>query len=652
MIESCRVPLALLIVFAPHPGRAGAEEVRWRDAASLEIEGRGWAQTAGPFDRLPESARDKVSPTAWQLSKETAGVCIRFVTDSAAVRVRWSLTSGSLAMPHMPATGVSGVDLYARSADGPWRFVGNGRPAKRDGNLARFEFPDGARAGRECLLYLPVYNGTRSLEIGVPPDAQLEKPSPRPEGLRPPIVVYGTSIVQGGCASRPGMIWTAILGRMLDRPVINLGFSGAGTMTPPVAEPLAELDPSAYVIDCTWNMGDGPEVYLDRVTQLVHTIRKARPDTPIIFVGQSQIRPEAHPTDLTRRQEAAVLSLQNEGVGGLILVPGQDLIGDDGEGTVDGVHPNDLGMDRQARALFPIVKQAVSGSLKPRVYIDTDTANEIDDPYAVVRALVAPELHVVGLSSMSWAHNPDFAAGTHQSQKMNEDLLSLLKLNNHVSHPLGALKPMPDPSTPVDSPAARDIIARAKATPAGQKLQVFVLGGYTNVASALLLDPSIKDRLAVHVMGYNHVDGRLNTDEFNCQGDLNAAAYLLKSGVELYVMPASILGGFLWTKADVDAHFKGKAGVRDYLVKRWEAHAPNDPRRILWDIAVFEAFLRPKLATLTDVVIDGSTIHVWIKVDTRAMQADYWAATRSESSPEGKGGANRSVPKGRAILGD
>jgi lysophospholipase L1-like esterase len=361
MTVSCRIVVALLVVFASHPGSATAQKVQWRDASSFEIEGKGWAKTAAPFDRLPDSAKDKVSPTAWQLSKESAGLCVRFVTDAPAVRLRWSLTSGSLAMPHMPATGVSGLDLYARSAKGSWRFVGNGRPSKKDGNLATLEFPDGAKPRRECLLYLPAYNGTKSLEIGVPPDAHLESPPPRPEGLRKPIVIYGTSIVQGGCASRPGMLWTAILGRLLDRPVINLGFSSAGTMQPPVAEPLAELDPAAYVIDCTWNMGDGPEVYLDRVTQLVRTIRKARPLTPIVFVGQSHMRPEAHPTDLTRRQEAAVRSLQKKGVKDLILVPGTDLIGDDGEGTVDGVHPNDLGMDRQARYLFPLVKKAVNG---------------------------------------------------------------------------------------------------------------------------------------------------------------------------------------------------------------------------------------------------------------------------------------------------
>lgn len=339
----------------------GAEEIQWRAADSLEVEGRGWPGAATPYDRLPDSAKGKVSSVAWQQSRESAGLCIRFTTDAAEVNVRWSLVSSSLAMPHMPATGCSGVDLYARSEKSGWRFIGNGRPGKQEGNTSKFEFPDGSKSGRECLLYLPLYNGTKSLEIGVKTGAHLELPPPRLESRRPPLVIYGTSITQGGCASRPGMAWTSILGRMLDRPVINLGFSSSGSMEPPVGEVLAELDPAAYVIDCTWNMGDSQEVYLTRSTKLVETLRKAHPLTPILFVGQSLIRPEAHPTDLSKRQENAVLSLQKAGVSGLTMIPGNDLIGDDGEGTVDGVHLNDLGMERQAKALFPVISQALNG---------------------------------------------------------------------------------------------------------------------------------------------------------------------------------------------------------------------------------------------------------------------------------------------------
>jgi|GEM_PF-2854003 len=432
------------------------------------------------------------------------------------------------------------------------------------------------------------------------------------------------------------MVWTAILGRMLDRPVINLGFSSAGTMEPPVAEALAEIDAAAFVIDCIWNMSEDPNVYKDHVSKLVHTIRKPRPDAPILFVGQSMMRPEAHPTKSTLGQEAAVLALKQEGVKGLFTVPATNLIGDDGEGTVDGVHLTDLGMVRQARALFPVVKEAVDGTSKPHVYIDTDMAAEVDDSYAVYRALIAPEFHVVGLSSIGWQGPLDFPTNTRASQKMNEEVLSLLKLKDGISHPIGAMGPMPAASTPVDSPAARDIIAKAKAMPDGKKLQVFVLGAYTNVASALLLDPSVKDRMTVHVMGFRYDDQRLTPNESNTQGDLHAAAHLLKSGVELKAMVNSTLRHFQWSKADVDAHFKGQGGIRDYLVKRWDAYCPDDPQRTLWDIAVFEAILRPGLAILSEVVHNGSRIHVWTQVDVKGMQADYWDATKSPAPDSSK----------------
>jgi hypothetical protein len=314
--------------------------------------------------------------------------------------------------------------------------------------------PRAPKPNRECLLYLPAYNGTKSLEIGLPAGSQIEKPATRPDGLRKPVIVYGTSITQGGCASRPGMIWTSILGRMLDRPVINLGFSASGDMAPPVGEVLAEIDVAAYLIDCTWNMGTGKEMFLNHVTKLVQAIRTAHPRTPILFMGQSHLGPDAHPTERTRDQEFAIQSLQKDGVKGLVIVAPNDFIGDDGEGTVDGVHYNDIGMQRQAQSLLPIVSKALNEvaakvqAVKPHVYIDTDMSAEVDDPYAVYRALVAPELNVVGLSSAGFEGPLDFATNTHASQKMNEEVLSLLQLTDRVSYPLGAMHPMPGPTTP------------------------------------------------------------------------------------------------------------------------------------------------------------------------------------------------------------
>jgi len=341
-----------------------AQEIHWVDGTSLEIEGKGWAETSHPYDRLPDSAQAKVTPSVWGLSKNSAGVCLRFETNSPTVSVRWSVTSSTLGMPHMPATGVSGIDLYTRTPQGKWKFVGNGRPATQEGNIASFSFEDGARENRECLVYLPLYNGTASVEVGVPAEMKLTPPAPRPASQQKPVVVYGTSIAQGGCASRPGMAWTGILGRLLDRPVINLGFSGSGRMEPPVGEPLAELAPAVYIMDCTWNMGDPQEVYTERIAALVNTIRATHPETPIIFVGQSHILTDSHPRDLTMRQINAVRPLQEAGIPNLILVPGEILMDADGEGTVDGCHPNDLGMDVHARALVPFVQEALQKTAK------------------------------------------------------------------------------------------------------------------------------------------------------------------------------------------------------------------------------------------------------------------------------------------------
>ena len=353
--------LALFTVIAILAGLSASRcadaqgDLAWHDATEFQIEGRGWTDTESPYDRLPAHAKGSVPDGVWGLSKQSAGLCVRFQTSAHSVSVRWELTSENLAMPHMPATGVSGVDLYRRAADGSWRFVQNGRPSGRTGNLMTAGLP-AASTPTECLLYLPLYNGVRKVEIGVPAGATIEKAPLRPETKQRPIVYYGTSIAQGGCASRPGMAHTAILNRLLDRPIINLGFSGSGRMEPAVSTLLAELDPALYIIDCLWNIGAMPEPeFTSRLTTLVETIRKAHPRTPILFVGQSQIHTELPMSRIEKLQETLVKRLRARGTVGLSLCAGKNLMGSDGDGTVDGVHPNDLGMRRQADAMAPIV---------------------------------------------------------------------------------------------------------------------------------------------------------------------------------------------------------------------------------------------------------------------------------------------------------
>ncbi len=312
----------------------------WYDGRLLPLEGKGWENTESHYDRLPAAAKDKVRTPVWDLSHNSAGMCLRFVTEAASIKVRWTVRQKNLALPHMPATGVSGVDLYLRTDNGRWTFVQNGRPTAAS-NEASFRVVPGA----ECLLFLPLYNGVESLKIGVPKDKALSRPVESPGRPNKPIVFYGTSITQGGCASRPGMAATAIVRRQLDVPVLNLGFSGNGRMEPEMADLLAELDPAVYVLDCLWNMRSA-EVS-ERVGPFVKKLRAARPRTPILLVEDSSVS-NTTPTEKGTICRRIYEDLKAEGIVGLHFLSNRDMLGTDGDGTVDGCHPNDVGMLRQA----------------------------------------------------------------------------------------------------------------------------------------------------------------------------------------------------------------------------------------------------------------------------------------------------------------
>jgi hypothetical protein len=202
--------------------------IKWWNPTDSEfpvIEGQAWGEEVqSPYDRLPARANETVAEDVWGNSRQSAGLMIRFRSNSENIYIRYGVQNeGSFAMNHMPATGVSGVDLYAIDSDGREIWCA-GRRSFAD--TVRYNFQglkpnDGYHQhGREYRLYLPLYNHVNWLEIGVEENTFF-----RPLKLRKekPIVVYGTSIAHGGCASRPGMAWTAILGRKMDRPLIHTG---------------------------------------------------------------------------------------------------------------------------------------------------------------------------------------------------------------------------------------------------------------------------------------------------------------------------------------------------------------------------------------------------------------------------------------------
>jgi hypothetical protein len=345
-------------------GPAGADGLRWIDARELGIEGRGFEDTARFYDRLPAGSRERVTEAVWKLQQHSAGMAVRFSTSAPEIGVRWKLRFPELAMSHMPATGVSGVDLYA-APGGRLRFAGAGIPAAFPENTARLP---GSQDGKPCtfLLYLPLYNGVESVELGVGPGFPLTRAA-EPEDRRP-LCFYGTSIVHGGCASRPGMAYPAIVGRRLGYPTINLGFSGNGRAEPAIAELLARLDPAAYILDPLPNMIAEPAA--ERMESMARTLRRAHPGTPIVLVEHLRLTRLPHPGgDASVEQwqrinadlRGVVDRLRRDGVGGIHVVGWQNLLGDDQEGTVDGIHPTDLGFARMAAA----IGEVLAGLLAP-----------------------------------------------------------------------------------------------------------------------------------------------------------------------------------------------------------------------------------------------------------------------------------------------
>ncbi len=340
---------------------AAAANVDWHDVTQWGVEGRAWPtmERLRWFDRFPAEAQKTVTSAVWNLSRDSTGMMVRFRTDATAIHVHYKVTKAALGMPHMPATGVSGVDLYARDDAGKWRWVQVTRPATQE--IKAEVIKDLAPGFREYAAYLPLYNGLEFLRVGVPKGARFEGLAPREAK---PIVFYGTSITHGACASRPGIVHTAILGRRFDVPVINLGFSGNGRMDAAVGDFLIKIDAAAYVIDCLPNMQ--PAAVREKCAPLVRQIRAARPDTPIILVedrrftndwitpAKKRFHDENHAA--LREVYAALL---NDGIRNLHYIPGDALYGTDTEGATDASHASDLGFMRQANVMEPVIRAAL-----------------------------------------------------------------------------------------------------------------------------------------------------------------------------------------------------------------------------------------------------------------------------------------------------
>ena len=337
--------------------------IKWIDGVNLPIEGRAFDNTAAYYDRLPKTVTTNVNAGVRGMLNHTTGMQLRFRTDSKRIVVKWVPVNKNLAMDHMPSTGVSGIDVYRLEPDGQWRYVNTGRIRSADG--AQLSVP--WTPGDACLINLPLYNGIKSIKIGIDENATISAPPPHRSGVTKPVVFYGTSITHGGCASRPGLSFVNIVGRELDVPVVNLGFSGSGWMEFEMSEHLAAIDASCYVLDCLWNMGFGDKGRNRNVDEnyepFIRNLRAKRPGVPIVMAEQCDVylRPGGPKRfgDKDNFVRALYDKLVAEGWKDLVYLRADEQFGYDGEGTVDGCHPNDIGMAALARGFGAAVAKAL-----------------------------------------------------------------------------------------------------------------------------------------------------------------------------------------------------------------------------------------------------------------------------------------------------
>ena len=348
------------------PAASSAQEenilkVVWHSVSDWDIEGRASpvGELDSPYDRLPSKAEGIVRDKVWNLSRTSSGMACRFNTDATEITLKYTVGSKALAFPHMPATRVSGADLYALDSIGQWKWVSCFKPSGPDVTCTISGIDPGMRS---YLAYFPLRNSLLDISFGVPRGAKFHRFAPRSEK---PIVFNGTSITHGACASRPEMSHVAIFGRRLNLPVVNLGFAGNSVMDPEVGALLTELDAAVYVIDCLPNM-NGDQV-AEKTEPIVKQLREARPDTPIVLAEDRSFSNSwlfKSQCDHHEKSRSALVHAYDNlvlyGVESPYCLDGKVLLGDDTEATTEGSHPSDLGFLRQAEACEPRLKQAIS----------------------------------------------------------------------------------------------------------------------------------------------------------------------------------------------------------------------------------------------------------------------------------------------------
>jgi inosine-uridine nucleoside N-ribohydrolase len=288
---------------------------------------------------------------------------------------------------------------------------------------------------------------------------------------------------------------------------------------------------------------------------------------------------------------------------------------------------------------------------KQKVWLDADTGNEMDDLYAIVRLVKEPSVELIGLSSAHF-NNPDLLVfekwnayetkglnTVAESQRLNEQILkSMGRLD--IPNPQGADRQIGrawGQQDPRDSEAAQAIIKAAKSLPEGEKLDVLTIGAMTNLASALILAPEIKSKIRCFALGaqYEPATKVWNKNEFNIRNDLNAFDYLLNlEGLDLTIMCLQAALPLQFKREETYAWLDETIENEKILEDRWREQNPQDASRVMWDLALVEAYLNPQLSKIEDVNTPPEnkqrTIKAYIRIDEKALAEDFWKLIKNK----------------------
>ncbi len=314
----------------------------------------------GPFCRLPKEIADATNEGVAVLYRHTSGGRIRFKTNAKYMIIKAEV-SGLDMMPHHNLMGHAGMDVFIKE-NGKYRFwypvmTENGNAAgekinERGSYSNLIPFDEGIK---DVTVNMPLYVNVNNIFIGFNPEATVSQG----DSYRdiPPVVYYGSSITQGGCATRPGNNYPAILSRDFDMDFRNFGFSGSARGEQVIAEYIAAQDMSAFVYDYDYN---APTLeHLAKTHEPMYlTVRKAHPDIPVFFMTRPKTR---YNDEEKARRNVVMTTYKNAKSRGenVYFIDGEkilEIFGGDG-GTVDGCHPNDMGFGCMAAALRPYFKE-------------------------------------------------------------------------------------------------------------------------------------------------------------------------------------------------------------------------------------------------------------------------------------------------------